>query len=394
MTLADLRNKASRKLNTVLRAMILEAEIFPLLIPIAKPKTTAPLSELRATNQLIHSQSKETLGHGYTIEWETVNSKRHGKNDFASKLSFNSAEDFLGYVGAMHEAQLILSNVSILCKWSPSRPTRPWCAEHLALVRKSAEVIENAIKVLTYLSAHPGSGLYARQLPIQVPTKFFEHERALLEALAQAFAPECLVQENGTLEERLGLMTKESLIEFRSLDPKIQSLPFGHAMATTRELAENAHYFDEFETVIVIENHIPFLTLLDQPKTLAIMGNGFAVHRLSKISWMSKKRLFYWGDIDLSGLAILAKFRESHPAVQSIMMEKQTFQAFANYQKSHHAEQIIADSLLHHLTDEELDIVNALQKNGGLRLEQEHIDFAYSQNQIRDAIEFDQNNFR
>lgn len=375
MTLDDLRNKAARKLNDVLRAMIQEETIFPLPIRIAKPKTTAPLSEWRDTISLIRSQSREKLGFGYTVEWETVNSKRHGKNEFPAKLSFASVDDFLKYIGAEDEAQALLSNVGTLSEWAPT--AKPWCAGHLALMRKPAEAIKNAIRILTYLKENPAPGLYARQLPVQVPTKYIEQERPLLEALAHEFAPECFIQEEGTLEERLGLMTKESLIEFRSLDHSIKTLPFGHAMATARELASNDHYFDEFECVIIVENHVPFLTLPDLPKTLAIMGNGFAVHRLSKVSWLSEKKLLYWGDIDLSGFAILAKFRKNHPTAASVMMDQTTLDRFSDLQQYHKADQTIQNSQLQHLSEEEAALVDTLKLNGGLRLEQEHIDYSY-----------------
>ncbi|WP_162071376.1 MULTISPECIES: Wadjet anti-phage system protein JetD domain-containing protein [unclassified Lentimonas] len=386
----DLRNKAARKLNDVLRAMIQGETIFPLPIRIAKPKITAPLSEWRDTISLIRSQSRESLGFGYTVEWEIVNSKRHGKNEFPAKLSFASLDDFLKYVGAENEAQALLSNVGIMCEWDPG--AKSWCAGHLALMRKPAEAIQNAIKILTYLKANPAPGLYARQLPIQVPTKYLEQERPLLEELAHEFAPECLIQEDGTLEERLGLMTKESLIEFRSLDHSIKTLPFGHAMATARELASNDHYFDEFECVIVVENHVPFLTLPDLPKTLAIMGNGFAVHRLSKVPWLSGKTLFYWGDIDLSGFSILAKFRESHPIAASVMMDQTTLDRFSDLQQYHKADQTIQDSQLKHLSAEEDALVDKLKLNGGLRLEQEHIDYSYVSETLMKLIQSKKNN--
>jgi len=380
MRLEDLRKKADRKIDEVLRALIREEDIWPLPIRIAKPKTTAPLSEWRETIRLIRSQSKEELGFGYTVEWDTVNSKRHGKNAFPSKLSFGSPEDFLRYVGAESVAETVLSNVRTLCEWESS--PRQWCASHLALLKKPPEVIQNAVRILSYLKENPGPEVYARQLPVQVPTKFFEQERPLFEAMVLGFAPECLVQYEGTLEERLGLLTKESLIEFRSLDPHASSLPFRHAMAPAGELSRKAHYFEEFESVLVVENHVSFLTLPDLPKTLAIMGSGFAVHRLANVSWLGDKRLLYWGDIDLSGFSILAKFRESYPHVMSLMMDQGTFDRHKSYQKMHTAKQHIPEPEPFNLSPEESAMVERLRSNAGMRLEQEHIDRQYVQSTL------------
>ncbi|WPJ94335.1 DUF2220 family protein [Coraliomargarita algicola] len=380
----DLRNKAARKLNEVLRGLIVGDSVFPLPIRIAKPKTTAPLSEWRAIDSLIRSQSRESLGFGYTIEWATVNSKRHGKNEFPVRLSFASADDFLKYLGAEHEAQAVLANVTRLCEWAPS--ARTWCAEHLPLMRKPAETIQYAIKLLTYLQANPAPGLYPRQLPVAVPTKFFEQERPLLSALVQAFAPECRVQTEGTLEEQLGLMSKESLIEFRSLDPTIESLPFGHAMATARELAEKAHYFEAFERVIVVENHVPFLTLPHLPKTIAIMGHGFAVSRLGRVGWLAAKHVYYWGDIDLSGFGILAQIRAALPTVESILMDAETFERCRAYQQPHSAEQQVSEAQQIYLTAAESAMVRQLQALSGIRVEQEQIDYTMVQETLRRRI--------
>jgi hypothetical protein len=375
MTLDDLQSKAARKLNDVSRALILEEPIFPLPIPVKKPKTTAALSVWRETNQLIRSQSKEVLGYGFTVEWARVNSKRHGLNDFPVKLTFHSADDYLKYVGAGAEAKAILANAETIAGLGSAG--RNWCASHLALMRKPHATIQNAIKVLGHLKANPTPGVYARQLPVRVPTKFFEQERGLLDALFAEFAPECLVEKVGSLEERLGLMTKESLIEFRTLDPRIQSLPFGHAMATARELAEKVSYFDSFETVIVVENHVPFLTLPELPKALAIMGNGYAVRRLADVPWLKIKRVLYWGDIDMSGFAILAQFRACLPQVESLMMDLETWQAFNSQSQKHEAAQCISDDDLRLLTSEERAMAEMLRRNSGVRLEQEHIDYEY-----------------
>lgn len=380
MTTDDLQNKAARKLNEVLRGLILEQDPFPLTIPIKKPKTTAPVAELRETNRLIRSQSKELLGYGYTVEWQSVKSKRHGLNDFPVKLSFESADDYLRYVRAEADLNAILANVEAISGLGLTG--KSWCATHLGLMRKPGSVVQNAIKVLSYLKAKPSPCLYARQLPVQVPTKFIEQERGLLEALFEEFAPQCLVQETGSLEERLGLMTKESLIEFRTLDSRAQSLPFGHAMATARELAGKAVYFDGFETVIVVENHVPFLILPELPKALAIMGNGYAVRRLAEVPWLKEKRVLYWGDIDLSGFAILAQFRKFCTHVESVMMDLETWQHFSAQQQEHQAAQSISDGEMERLTSKERSMAEMLRSNSGVRLEQEHIDFEYIESNL------------
>ncbi|MGJ8649501.1 MAG: Wadjet anti-phage system protein JetD domain-containing protein [Opitutaceae bacterium] len=384
MTLEQLKSKAARKLNDVLRSLILGEDIFPLVIPIAKPKTTADVMKLRETIRLIKSQSREVLGYGFTVEWQIVNSRRHGQNEFPKKLSFNNAEDFLRYVGATDEAGRISSNVETILEHYPR--AKVWCASNLSLIRKEAEVIRHAMLVVEYLKDNRAPNCYARQLPITVPTKFIEQERKLLDSFMQDQLPQCYVQGDGTFEDRIGLLTKESLIEFRSLDSEINSLPFRHAMATAKEMADKPELFQAFETVLVIENHITFLTAPSLPNTLAIMGNGFAAHRLGQVHWLSGKRLLYWGDIDLSGFSILAKFRQSYPTTASVMMDQITFDRFCDLQQYHQADQTIQDTQLKNLSVEETALVGKLKLNGGLRLEQEHIDYSYAKETLKASI--------
>lgn len=384
MTLEQLKSKAARKLNDVLRSLILGEEIFPLVIPIAKPKTTAKLMELRETICLIKSQSREVLGYGFTVEWQVINSRRHGQNEFPKKLSFNNAEDFLRYVGATDEAERISSNAETILAHYPQ--SKAWCASHLSLIRKEPAVIRHAMLAADFLKNNRAPNSYARQLPIAVPTKFIEQEHKLLDSFMQDQLPQCYVQSDGTFENRIGLLTKESLIEFRSLDSEVSSLPFRHAMATTTEMSEKIELFEAFNTVLVIENHVTFLTAPDLPNTLAIMGNGFAAHGLRQVSWLSHKKLLYWGDIDLSGFSILAKFRESYPATTSVMMNQNTFDKFSDLQQYHQADQKIQESQLKHLSAEEATLVDKLKLSGGLRLEQEHINYSYAKKTLEESI--------
>lgn len=375
MTPGELKAKAQRKLKDVYRSLVMGEQVFPLLIPLAKPRTTASLNELRDFIHTVRSQSKEQLGYGYTIEEKNIRTRQHGKNAVPQRLTFESESDYLNYVGAMAEASRLMENVGILCSHFPS--ARKWCAFHLPFMLREKDTVVFAIRVVEYLKANPSPGCFARQLPIAVPSKFIESNRHFVESLLREVAPESFVEVEGGFEESVGLLTKESLIEFRSLDSRCGGLPFSHSMATARELASRQELFRDFENVLIIENHVPFLTAPILPKTLAIMGSGYAVKRLAGMSWLYKKRTFYWGDIDLSGFAILAKLRESLPAVRSLMMDVATFEKFSDFQNRHDAAQQIPAQAEALLNEDERKMVGRLKQSAPLRLEQEHIEFSY-----------------
>ena len=91
--------------------------------------------------------------------------------------------------------------------------------------------------------------------------------------------------------------------------------------------------------------------------------------------------MYYWGDIDTHGFAILSRLRCYYPQAKSLLMDKKTLEQFVHlsvYESLTSSEQ----KLLSHLTDDENDLYQQLQKNL-LRLEQERISFVYLQDTLK-----------
>lgn len=381
---SGLKSKASNRYRDVLRALILGENPFPLAIRIKLPSNTAPISELRDCYAIIRSQSRECLGYGYSVEWTNVVTRRYGDNEVPQRLFFADREDFFRYIGKDDEARRILNNAGRIQHHFPQGG--PWCASNIALLGKSPETIQSAILVVEYLQAHPFPVLFARQLPVAVSTKFIEQERGLLESLANAVAPEVIREKGESFEEKAGLLTKASLIEFLSLDESVKSLPFRRGMATARELTERMLLFESFETVIVIENHITFLTLPKLPETVAIMGQGNAVHRLEDIKWLQmKSRIFYWGDIDVPGFQILSRLRRRFPSLRSVMMERMTFDRSATFHQKRRENTEISERDREYLTESESRMLQHLVDHS-LMLEQEHIEYQYAADKLADLF--------
>ena len=384
ITVAELRTKAENRLRDVLRGLILGEPVFPLQIRIKLPPTTSPLADLRASYEAIRSQSRERLPHGYSVEWETTQTRSYGPNDVPQRLYFASAEDFFGYLGEQAAAANILANARLIEVAFPG--TTAWTAHNIALLGEPAEVWRNAIVVAAYLREHPLPGVFARQLPIAVPTKFVEKNSALLQALVEKVAPGSLSTEGDSFEDCAGLLTKESMIELSLLDPAIlPALPMRRFTASVDELATAGEFFAACRNVLIVENHITFLTLPQLEGTLAIMGQGYAVHRLARLPWLASKRLVYWGDIDADGFRILAGLRQYHPQAQSIMMDQATFERHSDYHETLKiAGEQDADATMP-LTEAERALFKQV-RDKGLRLEQEKIPMSEATEALRGAI--------
>src|SRR5207249_1349815 len=81
------------------------------------------------------------------------------------------------------------------------------------------------------------------------------------------------------------------------------------------------------ERVLIVENKFTFLTLPPLARTLAVWGAGTAAELLGAAGWLSQRRVWYWGDLDVAGFHILNRLRVTFPHVRSVMMDEPTLRA-------------------------------------------------------------------
>jgi hypothetical protein len=189
------------------------------------------------------------------------------------------------------------------------------------------------------------------------------------------------VAASGAVEfaKRYGFLDKPSRIRFRILDP-MYALFSG---STTQDITLNAECFARLnpnvERVFITENEVNFLAFPAVEASLIIFGGGYGFAGLVQADWLSRCRLFYWGDIDTHGFAILDQLRGKFAHVRSFLMDSATLLAFESLWGVEEAQ---TRSDLMHLSDEELSLYydlrdNRIRKN--VRLEQEHIGFGWVQ---------------
>lgn len=116
-----------------------------------------------------------------------------------------------------------------------------------------------------------------------------------------------------------------------------------------------------------------FLTLPPRLNTIALWGQGFQVNALRSVAWLHACAIWYWGDLDVQGLQILAQVRGLFPQTCSLMMDRATLDAFQTFA-------VPGTPTLHvappQLTLEECELYAYLATNQ-LRLEQERIHQSY-----------------
>jgi hypothetical protein len=79
--------------------------------------------------------------------------------------------------------------------------------------------------------------------------------------------------------------------------------------------------------VFITENEVNFLAFPPLADSLVIFGAGYGFEVLAGAHWLHRCSLYYWGDIDTHGFAILDQLRVQFPLAQSVLMDRATLLA-------------------------------------------------------------------
>jgi hypothetical protein len=176
-----------------------------------------------------------------------------------------------------------------------------------------------------------------------------------------------------SFEEQYGFRSKPVLVRFRYLDGTGSPLPGFSDLSLPAE--DFARLPAPPGRVFILENEIDFLAFPEVPDGLALFGAGYGFGPLRGAAWLREREVFYWGDIDTHGFAILSQFREHLPRARSLLMDRRTLM---DHREHWTAEPRPARAELPRLTPEEANLYDDLRRDRiapSLRLEQERIGY-------------------
>jgi hypothetical protein len=358
---------------------------FPHQLSLRAPDAKALRDDFEAVREWIRSLesgSKAVLGRGYDILWTEINHRQLGRNRLPKAVVFEQRSDALALLRVEKQvrqfeqaAQVTLDSFAQLAPWLSQRP--------FSLLEREAEW-PRILKVLHWMKAHPRPGVYLRQLEIPgVDTKFIEANRSLLAELLDLILPANAIQLEAhplrQFEQRYGLNAKPALIRFRCLDASVQ---LGALDDVSTPAAQFAQLRLPVTHVFVTENEINGLAFPPCPRSIVVFGLGYGLARLAEVPWLRHINLYYWGDIDTHGFAMLARLREHLPHARSFLMDRQTLELHQPLW-SVEASPYLGELTL--LTPDEAALFEEIKSERlgvGVRLEQERIAYAW----VRQAI--------
>jgi hypothetical protein len=369
-----------------IQATILGGEaIFPLRIPLRGPSTQDLSRQFPAAREWIASlaaAAKEQAGLSYTLEWREIQHRQLGRNRIPVAAIIETEEDALTMIGKKRDATLLRQLATTILNEFPE--LGPWIVKHPHLVLRSAELWPRLLSLLGQIAQNPRPGVYLRSLNIPgIDTKFIEQHRGLLgELLDIVLLPESIDRQytgKGGFEQRYGFKPKPVMVRFRMLDQRL----------CINGLSDLTVVNDEFaglslpvKRVFITENEINFLAFPECAESMVIFGSGYGFDHLTPAEWLRDKEMFYWGDIDTHGFAILDQLRSRFPTARSLLMDRDTLLSHRDFWGK---EESPTNRELERLKPEEKSLYDDLRHDRlapALRLEQERIGFARAKSAI------------
>ena len=380
MTLAELKDRAGKAWWRSLEARVLGEPFFPWEVPLPRVNSRGDDYEdiARQCAQLV-AGSKTGTGHGYTVVSETRNLRLWGKNTVPVRLIFSTAEDLDAFLDRREQAAKFAQLYADTTDRFPA--LREWTAQHSKQVLENRKVWADLLLVCEYFVATPRPGVYLREIPLPLHTKFIEEHRGILRLLLDQLLPAGELG-GGGFETRYGLRVPATLVRVRFLDAVVRErlgFPFEQVGIDRVDFARLPL---AGVNLLVTENEVPFLTLPSLPNAIGVWGSGFAVTALGNLPVLQEARVWYWGDLDAQGFEILALLRERVPAIRTLLMDRGTWERFQHHAVPGQAARFLPGP---HLTVEEAALHDEL-KSRNLRFEQERIPHAWASAEIRRAL--------
>lgn len=372
ITPIEIKKKAANKYKTYLQSIV-EGESFNPIVIVGDKKPNENIVKFEEELTELISCSKEKKGYGYTIEYQTVKTKRHGIQDIPTSISFKAEYDYLKYINEETATAKFKKDITSILSSFPE--LKDW------IYKYPNKVIENdwesLLKVCKYFKATPQPHLYIRELPIHVHTKFVENNKGIIKELLDIIVADYINADEKHFESRFSLKYDEPLVRFRILEEAVSQQLWGGIDDISITISAFQNIAMPIHTVYIVENKMNMLTF-PAHNGIVVFGKGFGVDIMKNVEWLKTKKIYYWGDLDAQGFQILSELRTHFRQVESLLMDRHTFNSF--YEGDKGTETNVEKDLC--LTSEEREMFKYLKENN-LRLEQEKIPLEYVRTKIQ-----------
>ena len=386
ITAEEIRKKALAhwKSRRFFKAEMAGEPFFPLTVPFRKPGGRKLLEDydlVKKWLQELKKGSRAAIGHGYEIIYTTVNHRQLGPQELPERIIIADRDNFLRLIGKERQYRQFQEDLRLVRNRQPR--LLPFFTRQPGRLLTYGGSWQQLLAVCDYFCENPRPGRYLRELEITgVDSKFLEQHKKIVSQLLDQLLPDTAIDADVTglahhgFERRYYLKYDEPLIRCRLLDPELYPLP------GVDDLSLPASRFCQLslpcDRVFITENKINGLSFPACPGSIVVFGLGYGIRQLAEAAWLREKEIWYWGDLDTHGFAILARLRALFPQTRSFLMDRTCLESHKPLWGREEDHQRCLDELVA-LHDEERALYNDLRTNyygTNIRLEQERINFA------------------
>ncbi|WP_166347413.1 Wadjet anti-phage system protein JetD domain-containing protein [Phytoactinopolyspora limicola] len=367
-TPADIRTRVQRRWSdgSVLRAYAAGEEFPRIEVPLRGPKPSEIGDALGAVQAWVADLEAGRRNNRFSLNYTAVGGRLIGRNMIPSRAIVSSYQQTWSLLGVADEVRRFEEVLALV----DGSKVREWVLAHPLKAIALADEWPGLLSAYKWLDSARGSGVYLREISAPgVDTKFVERHRTLLASFLGIPG-----SANGFLAS-LGLRAKPEFVRLRTAPSLGLYPPLSELSARVDELPE----LDlKVGTAVVIENEVTYLTMPVPADGVVLWGKGFDVHRIGALRWLSSAEVFYWGDLDTHGFAILNQLRAWLPHARSFLMDRETLLAHRDRWVTEHSP---TAAQLEHLTPDEADLYADLVSDRygeRIRLEQERIDWVWA----------------
>ena len=384
-TPAQLRAHTEKLWNQgkLLAALCEAGPAFPLRLPLKTPDSRALADDFAAVRAwsaaLLDAEAKAGAA-GMRIEMREVRHRVIGSNSLPAAAWLDTPDDAFALIGRQREAQRFRSTLAYVREHAPR--LLPWLAGRPLKALALADQWPRLIDVVLWLQAHPRPGCFLRQVDLPgIDTKFIEQYQGVLAELFELVLPpdaiDPAVRGQAGFAQRYGFRDKPARVRLRALDPQVAPIPnlVDHDLMLTATDFAKLHL--PLKRVFITENEINFLAFPPHPKSVVVLGGGYGFAALAGAAWLHHCELYYWGDIDTHGFAILAQLRGRFPHVRSFLMDHDTLLRHGSQWVLEPTPARFDPAHLNHQEAGMLETLRADKLGPKVRLEQERIGFGH-----------------
>ena len=344
-----------------------------------------------------------------TVAWRNM-----GEQTLPSALAFGTPECVAGFCRDSKTWENIASRrAAMLARW-PSLQASGFGPNYTALGELKDGDFDRLLGVLEWFVANPKSGIYLRQLPVpNIDTKWIDLQRRGLvadlfrritkppasvpsEQLAvdtdgaegdAANTAAAMEDASSNFYDICGLLRPLAKLRILVLCPKLRT-QVGGLRDIEATIDDWAQLKLEPRQLLVVENKDTCLAMPDVEGVVAVIKLGNAVSLVTKIPWLKRVPVLYWGDIDTYGYSILVQARKRLHDVRSVLMDRVTVETHLDRLVGEGQQTKTVERSL--LTAAELDVYNTLLANDwgtSRRLEQERLEWPNALAQVLSALQ-------